>query len=109
MLKEAQQQKENDEKIKQEAETRNEAENLIRSAESDYLQNDLVPEDDKAAIRQKITDLQAAVDSNRSDVKELHDALKDTVLGVGAKMYQGKSQQETPPQGQDEEQHKDKQ
>jgi len=96
MLKEAEMQKERDQQIKELAELKNEAEALIRSAETDYLQNEVVPEEDKETIRQIQAKLQTAIDNNSADLKEIYTSLKDTVLNVGAKLYQRSGSSSTP-------------
>jgi molecular chaperone DnaK len=88
MLKEAELQKERDQQIKELAEVKNEAETLIRSAETDYLHNDVVPEEDKETIRQAVSQLQTAMDGNSDELKTIYASLKDTILNVGAKLYQ---------------------
>jgi hypothetical protein len=48
----------------------------------------VVPEDDKETIRQAVSQLQTAMDNNSEELKTIYASLKDTILNVGAKLYQ---------------------
>lgn len=69
MLKEAKEQKEHDERIKAEAEARNEAETLIMRAENDYLQNEAIPDHLKQKIKDAAALTKQAVEAKK-DVKQ---------------------------------------
>jgi len=56
--------------------------------QTDYLHNDVVPEEDKETIRQAVSQLQTAMDGNSDELKTIYASLKDTILNVGAKLYQ---------------------
>src|SRR5689334_6378312 len=70
MLKEAKEQKEHDERIKAEAEARNEAESLIMRAENDYLQSEApIPDHLKQKIKEAVAQTKKAVEA-KNDVKQ---------------------------------------
>ena len=48
----------------------------------------MVPEEDKETIRQAVSQLQTAMDGNSDELKTIYASLKDTILNVGAKLYQ---------------------
>jgi len=109
MLKEAQEQKEQDEKIKKEAEARNAAESLILTAENDYLSNEVVSEEAKEKIRQAIAEVRKALDA-KQPIEEISKQLNDAIMAAGAEVYSRAQQQQssdnTPPPENNDQQHK---
>ena len=84
-------------RIKKEAEARNEAEGLILTTENDYLSNEVVPEESKEKIRQGIADLRKALETKQDIAGEVQ-KLKEITMAVGADIYAKAQQQQQPQQ-----------
>jgi len=96
MLKDAEKLKEHDQKVRESAERRNEAEGLIRMAESDYLSNDVISSEDKDQLREKIASLQTLLEkpieeASPEDIMGQYNELNQVVMGIGQKLYSSAS------------------
>jgi len=89
MVKEAEANAEGDKHAREAAEVRNEADNLIYSTEkslSDY--GDKITEDDRQSIRNAISELRTAMESNdTSAIKEKNEALKQASYKLAEEVY----------------------
>ena len=90
MVKEAEQNRENDEKRKEEADVRNEAEQLIFSTEKSLKElGDKVDAKEKEKAEAQIKDLKEAMEKNDiEDIKAKKDKLNETAMAFGAKIYE---------------------
>jgi len=95
MLKEAQFQKEHDQKVKETIEIRNKAEELILNTEAEYLNSSLIPDEDKQKLRQNLDELKQVLETS-GNVKEKMDTLNEAILSVGQKLYQKGSSSSGP-------------
>ena len=91
MMKEAEANKEKDEKRKEEADTKNEAEQLVFQTEKTLKDlGDKVTEDEKKEAENLVKDLKDALDKNDlDDIKSKKDKLQEKLMQLGAKMYEG--------------------
>ena len=98
MMKEAEANKEADEKRKEEADARNEAEQLIFMTEKSIKDlGDKVSNKDKEKAENGIKELKEALEKGKiEDIKAKKDALQETAMALGAKVYEeaAKAQQE---------------
>ena len=90
MVKEAEANKAADEKRKEEADTKNEAEQLIFMTEKSIKDlGDKVDEKDKKEAEDLIKDLKEAIDKNDiDDIKAKKDKLNEKAMALGAKVYE---------------------
>ena len=90
MVKEAEANKAADEKRKEEADTKNEAEQLIFMTEKSIKDlGDKVDEKDKEEAEGLIKDLKEAIDKNDiDDIKAKKDKLNEKAMALGAKVYE---------------------
>ena len=90
MVKEAEANKAADEKRKEEADTKNEAEQLIFMTEKSIKDlGDKVDEKDKEEAEDLIKDLKEAMDKNDiDDIKAKKDKLNEKAMALGAKVYE---------------------
>ena len=90
MVKEAEANKAADEKRKEEADTKNEAEQLIFMTEKSIKDlGDKVDEKDKKEAEDLIKDLKEAMDKNDiDDIKAKKDKLNEKAMALGAKVYE---------------------
>ena len=90
MMKEAEANKEADEKRKEEADLRNEAEQLILAGEKSLKDlGDKVDEKDKKKVEEQTADLKKALEGNDiDDIKKKKDALNETVMALATKVYE---------------------
>ena len=91
MMKEAEANKEEDKKRKEEADTKNEAEQLVFQTEKTLKDlGDKVTEDEKKEAEDLVKDLKDALDKNDlDDIKSKKDKLQEKLMQLGAKMYEG--------------------
>lgn len=94
MVKEAELNSEEDKKKKEEVEIRNNASGLVSSAER--LVKDFegkISDDEKNKIEAQKTDLQKAIDENKSadEIKKLSDELQQTIFAISQAAYQSAS------------------
>ena len=98
MMKEAEANKEADEKRKEEADARNEAEQLIFMTKKSIKDlGDKVSNEDKEKAENGIKELKEALEKGKiEDIKAKKDALQETAMALGAKVYEeaAKAQQE---------------
>ncbi len=98
MVKEAEANREADEKKKEEAEVRNEAEQLVFQTEKSLKDlGDKVSKEDKEKAEKQIKELKEALESdNIDDIKTKKDALSETAMAFATKVYEeaAKAQQE---------------
>ena len=101
MVKEAEENAESDKLRKEEADTRNESEQIIFAAEKACKDlGDEVTADEKADIDAKIADLKKALEGNNlEDIKAKKDALMQASQNVAMKAYQKHAQQNGGNQG----------
>ena len=95
MVREAEANKAEDDKRKEEIETRNRAEAFINQID-ETLKNDSasIPADQKAEVQKLRDDLQHAIDSNdMSGLKEKLDALEQAAQAMAQQMYQNQGAQ----------------
>ena len=94
MKKEAEAHAEEDRKLREVVETRNQADTLISVSERTLKEaGDKVPEADKKAVQEKVDALKAVKDKPEIDaIKKAMDELSNAIQKVGASMYQ-----QTPP------------
>ncbi len=90
MVKEAEANREADEKRKEEAETRNEAEQLIFQTEKSMKDlGDKVSAEDKEKAEAEIKDLKEAMEKdNIDDIKSKKDKLQETAMAFATKVYE---------------------
>lgn len=90
MVKEAEAHRGEDEKIKQQVEAKNQADNLCHSAEKMLKDlGDKCPESEKAQIQKQIDDLRGAIQSNDADkIKELQEVLQQSLYSLSTKAYE---------------------
>jgi molecular chaperone DnaK len=104
MIKEAEEHADEDRKRREEAETRNTAEQLVYSTEK-FLRDsdDKLPEDGKAEVNSAIADLKKALEgTDIGEVKAKHEALSTASQKLGAALYAQQSEQaSTPPTADD--------
>ncbi|MBP3461910.1 MAG: molecular chaperone DnaK [Bacilli bacterium] len=98
MVKEAEANREADEKKKEEAEVRNEAEQLVFQTEKSLKDlGDKVSKEDKEKAEKQIKELKEALESDNIDnIKTKKDALSETAMAFATKVYEeaAKAQQE---------------
>ena len=90
MVKEAEQNKEKDEKRKEEADLRNEAEQMIFATEKAIKDlGDKVDSSDKEKAEKQVKELKEALEgSNLDDIKTKKDALNETAMALATKVYE---------------------
>ena len=90
MVKEAEANKANDEKKKEEADTRNEAEQAIFATEKDLKDlGDKVDEKDKEKATKEIEEVKEALKGDDvAKIKEAKDKLMESAMALGAKVYE---------------------
>ena len=90
MVKEAEQNKEKDEKRKEEADLRNEAEQMIFATEKAIKDlGDKVDSSDKDKAEKQIKELKEALEgSDLDDIKTKKDALNETAMALATKVYE---------------------
>ncbi len=90
MVKEAEQNRENDEKRKEEADSKNEAEQLIFSTEKSLKElGDKVDSKEKEKAEEQIKELREALDKNNiEEIKAKSEKLKETAMAFGSKIYE---------------------
>ena len=90
MVKEAESHRSEDEKARQQVETRNNADHLCHSAEKMMTDlGDKVSADEKTNIKKQVDDLRAAIQANDSEkIKALSDELQKSVYAVSTKAYE---------------------
>ena len=95
MVKEAEANKEADEKRKEEADVKNEAEQIIFATEKAIKDlGDKVSEDDKKKAEDQIKDLKEALDKNDiEDIKSKKDKLNETAMSLATKVYEEAAKQ----------------
>ena len=95
MVKEAEENKEADEKRKEEADTKNEAESTIFMAEKAIKDlGDKAPKSEKEKAEKEIKELKEALEKNDvEDIKKKTEALSETAMALGAKVYEEASKQ----------------
>ena len=91
MMKEAEANKEEDKKRKEEADTKNEAEQLVFQTEKTLKDlGDKVTDDEKKEAEELVKDLKDALEKNDlDDIKSKKDKLQEKLMQLGAKMYEG--------------------
>ncbi len=95
MVKEAEANKEADEKRKEEADVKNEAEQIIFATEKAIKDlGEKVSEDDKKKAEDQIKDLKEALDKNDiEDIKAKKDKLNETAMSLATKVYEEAAKQ----------------
>ena len=95
MVKEAEENKEADEKRKEAADTKNEAESTIFMAEKAIKDlGDKAPKAEKEKAETQIKELKEALEKdNIDDIKKKTEALSETAMALGAKVYEEASKQ----------------
>ena len=90
MVKEAEENKEKDEKRKEEADLRNEAEQMIFATEKAIKDlGDKVDSSDKEKAEKQVKELKEALEgSNLDDIKTKKDALNETAMALATKVYE---------------------
>lgn len=90
MVKEAESNKEADEKRKEEADTKNEAEQLVFATEKSLKDlGDKVSKEDKEKAEKEIKELKEALEKNDlEDIKKKKDALQATAMAFATKVYE---------------------
>ena len=90
MRKEAEANREADEKRKEEADTKNEAEQLILATEKSIKDlGDKIDASDKEKAESEIKDLKDALSSGKvEDIKAKKDKLQETTMALAAKVYE---------------------
>ncbi|MBQ8891569.1 MAG: molecular chaperone DnaK [Bacilli bacterium] len=91
MMKEAEANKEEDKKRKEEADTKNEAEQLVFQTEKMIKDlGDKITDSEKSEAEALVKDLKDALESNNlDDIKSKKDKLQEKLMQLGAKMYEG--------------------
>ena len=94
MMKEAEANKEEDKKRKEEADTKNEAEQLVFQTEKTLKDlGDKATADEKKETEELVKDLKDALEKNNlDDIKTKKDKLQEKLMQLGAKMYEGVNQ-----------------
>ena len=110
MMKEAEANKEQDEKRKEEADLRNEADGIIFATEKAIKDlGDKVDEKDKKEAEEKIEDLKKALESNDiEDIKAKKDALNEKAMTLATKVYEEAAKNREAEANNDEETSNDK-
>ena len=90
MVKEAEANREADEKKKEEAEVKNEAEQLVFQTEKSIKDlGDKIDSKDKEKAEEQIKELKSALESNNiDDIKAKKDALQETAMAFATKVYE---------------------
>jgi molecular chaperone DnaK len=107
MIKEAREYEEQDKKLREKVELKNQADDLIYQTEKVLKENgDKIPEDLKATLESKIRDLREALEEdNLGKIKILMDELQQEVIKIGQYFYQNQNPgATTSPTGQGDEQ-----
>ena len=109
-MKEAEANKEQDEKRKEEADLRNEADGIIFATEKAIKDlGDKVDEKDKKEAEEKIEDLKKALESNDiEDIKAKKDALNEKAMTLATKVYEEAAKNREAEANNDEETSNDK-
>ena len=110
MMKEAEANKEEDKKRKEEADTRNEAEQLVFQTEKTIKDlGDKITDSEKSEAESLVKDLKEAIEKNNiDDIKSKKDKLQEKLMQLGAKMYEGVKQDgEAAPNTEDTKEEKD--
>ena len=91
MMKEAEANKEEDKKRKEEADTKNEAEQLVFQTEKMIKDlGDKITDSEKSEAESLVKDLKDALEKNDlDDIKTKKDKLQEKLMQLGAKMYEG--------------------
>ena len=97
MVKEAEENKQADEKRKEEADARNEAEQTIFMTEKSIKElGDKAPKDEKEKAEKRIKELKEALEKdNIEDIKKKTEALSESAMALGAKVYEEASKNQT--------------
>ena len=95
MVKEAEENKQADEKRKEEADVKNEAESTIFMAEKSIKDlGDKAPKKEKEKAEKEIKELKEALEKdNIDDIKKKTEVLSETAMALGAKVYEEASKQ----------------
>ena len=107
MIKEAREYEEQDKKLREKVELKNQADDLIYQTEKVLKENgDKIPEDLKATLESKIRDLREALEEdNLGKIKILMEELQQEVIKIGQYFYQNQNPgATTSPTGQGDEQ-----
>ena len=107
MIKEAREYEEQDKKLREKVELKNQADDLIYQTEKVLKENgDKIPEDFKATLESKIRDLREALEEdNLGKIKILMEELQQEVIKIGQYFYQNQNPgATTSPTGQGDEQ-----
>ena len=109
MMKEAEANKEADQKRKEEADVRNEAEQLIFMTEKSIKDlKDKVSKDDKEKAEEKVKALKEALEKGDiEDIKAKKDELQETAMELGAKVYEEAAKNQENNETSNEEDKKD--
>ena len=109
MIKEAEANKEADQKRKEEADVRNEAEQLIFMTEKSIKDlKDKVSKDDKEKAEEKVKALKEALEKGDiEDIKAKKDELQETAMELGAKVYEEAAKNQENNEASNEEDKKD--
>ena len=109
MMKEAEANKEADQKRKEEADVRNEAEQLIFMTEKSIKDlKDKVSKDDKEKAEEKVKTLKEALEKGDiEDIKAKKDELQETAMELGAKVYEEAAKNQENNEASNEEDKKD--
>ena len=110
MVKEAEANREADEKKKEEAETRNEAEQLVFQTEKSLKDlGDKVSKEDKEKAEAQIKELKEALEKdNIDDIKTKKDALSETAMAFATKAYEEAAKQAQAEQNNESTESEDK-
>ncbi|MBE6159990.1 MAG: molecular chaperone DnaK [Lactobacillales bacterium] len=110
MVKEAEANREADEKKREEAETRNEAEQLVFQTEKSLKDlGDKVSKEDKEKAEAQIKELKEALESdNIDDIKTKKDALSETAMAFATKAYEEAAKQAQAEQNNESTESEDK-
>jgi molecular chaperone DnaK len=112
MVKEAEENKEKDEKRKEEADLRNDAEQLVFQTEKSIKDlKDKITDKEKEEAEELIEDLKKALDKDDIDeIKEKRDALQEKAMALATKVYEQvqKEQEEENSESNDEEEEEEK-
>ncbi len=97
MVKEAEENKQADEKRKEEADAKNEAEQTIFMTEKSIKElGDKAPKDEKEKAEKRIKELKEALEKdNIEDIKKKTEALSESAMALGAKVYEEVSKNQT--------------
>lgn len=110
MVKEAEANKEADEKRKEEADLRNESEQMIFSTEKSIKDlEDKIDKNDKEKAEQQIKELKEALEKDDlEDIKKKKEALSETAMAFATKIYEEAAKQAQTEQPETKEDKKDK-